>query len=171
MSPTRSEVPTTYAAWASLLDRFAEGDDAVLGALHDGKLEWTAIVAERFTRRITEAFNSRLKRAVSGLQRELDGSRGNAQVIGQGLIRARTQLGPLASLAALPVLPGEVRDHLRAELERLIRQTQASLERSAAGSQGLLDVLRTHALKPPAPTASPPANLPAATGPARRNIL
>jgi hypothetical protein len=123
--------PRVYAEWLVLLDRFRDGDDSVLSMMHQGTIEWTNVVAERWTFRVADTLNARLSALSRKLQMGLDRSRGDVFAISRAMIDARRSLAPLRTLASLPCTPEDVRKHLETELERFIRQTQETLERGA----------------------------------------
>lgn len=152
--------PTTYAAWQELLDRFRAGADELLPALEGGRIEWSPVVAERWTQRMSEALGDRLRALSTQLQRDLDRARGDRHGIESALVRAGRGLGPLARFCRLPGAPSEVRSHLLGELERWVRQTRSSLEAQAARSrddQGLLLLsIRSVCLEIPAEAAEMP---------------
>src|SRR5436190_254347 len=86
--------PTTYAAWQELLDRFREGADAVLPALEAGRIEWSPVVAERWTSRMSETLEDRLRALSTQLQRDLDRARGDRHDVESALVRAGRGLHP-----------------------------------------------------------------------------
>jgi hypothetical protein len=166
-----STPPRQYADWAAALDRFAAGDDACIDPMERGTLDWTAVVAERFTQRLHDAFFARLQDAQRRLGRQLDAARGDETRLAQALVGARHLLAPLARVARLPALPDNLRTHLTGELTRLAESTQQSLESSARADrragERLLAVVRRNpirvpgAAEPPAPAAKPSASPPA----------
>lgn len=127
--------PRTYSEWLTLLERFGDGDDSTLEAMWEGSVEWTRVVAERWTVRTVEAFNARLRTLSDRLQFGLDRARGNHQAVASALLEARKRLVPLRSFLGLQCLPESVRSHLTSELTRWITQTQAALEKAAAGQR------------------------------------
>jgi hypothetical protein len=122
--------PRAYAEWLSLLERFAAGDDSVIQVMEGGSVEWTNVVAERWTLRVTGALDARLGALSKRLQTSLDRARGDYHAIANALVEARRGLVSLRAFLALRCLPEVVRSHLAAELDRWITETQASLERS-----------------------------------------
>jgi hypothetical protein len=132
MSETKP--PLTYAEWLPLLDRFREGDDSVLDAICQGSIEWTSVVAERWTSQIAGTLAARLKAVSRQLQLGLNRAREPFSV-SRAMIDARRSLLPLRTLASLPCAPEDVRKHLSAEVDRFIRQTQETLEQSARQSR------------------------------------
>lgn len=171
--------PRQYAEWAAALDRFAAGDDASIDAMEQGTLEWTAVVAERFTQRLHDAFFSRLQDAQRRLGRHLDSARGDETRLAQALVGARHLLAPLARVARLVALPENVRTHLHGELTRLAENIQQSLEASARADrragERLLAVVRRNPIRVPGGPEPSAATHPAETRPAtpgaRRPII
>ena len=152
-----SPVPRTYAEWVALLDRFRDGDDSGLEGMRQGSIEWTNIVAERWTRQVADALSVRLQNLSKRLQRSIDQARGDTFAISKALLDARRSLAPLWQLAALPCLDDRLRTHLTDELSRWARQSQESLEKGVRDPRRdarLLKVLRDHALTA-APTPKP----------------
>lgn len=143
-------IPRSYAEWLPLLDRFGEGDDTVLPPMSHGTLEWTNVVAERWTRHVVAALNCRLRALSSQLQVGLDRARGDYFAVSRTLLMARRGLSPLRAFASLPALPDAVRTHLAGEIDRWVSGTQQSLERHASTvrhDQGrLLKTIRDHPL-------------------------
>jgi hypothetical protein len=142
--------PTTYAQWLPLLDQFRAGDDSVLETLCGGSIEWTNVVAERWTRHVGDSVTTRLQSLSKQLQTSLDRARGDYFAISNALLHARRGLSPLRQFVALPALPPDVKNHLMAELDRWASETQKSLERHAQGVRhdqgGLLKTIRDHPL-------------------------
>lgn len=172
-----SGAPETYAEWLPLLDRFRDGDDSVMELLQRGSIDWTAIVAERWTKQLTSCLITRLQQVNRTLQRDLDRSRGDSFGVSHALLAARRALVPLRQLGAMPSLPPQLADHLQAEIARFAAERQATLERSAAAirSDGgrLLKVLRdTPLTAAPEPPPRPALELDEpATGAARRRRI
>jgi len=143
-------VPSTYAEWLLVLDRFSEGDDSVVTVMSQGTLEWTNVVAERWTRQVTACLACRLQTLSAQLQTMLDRSRGDYFAISNALLMTRRALTPLRTFVCLPVFPDDVRKYLASELDQWVAKTQNSLETHAATirhDQGrLLKTVRDHAL-------------------------
>lgn len=175
---TAVSAPATYAEWVPLLERFRDGDDSVLDLLLAGTLEWTNVVAERWTARVAEALDARLKRVSSRLQLALDRSRGDAFSVSQALLGARRALAPLHAAAAMSCTPASVREHFAAEVMRFAVGTQESLEASARRTRAdlLLKALRDNPLTvilpaPLSPDTESVSVAPAQDGPGRRILL
>lgn len=161
--------PTTYAEWMLVLDRFSAGDDSVIAVMNEGTLEWTNVVAERWTRQVAACLNGRLQAVSTQLQTNLDRSRGDYFSISNALLMARRALTPLRSFVSLPVFPDDVEQHLVAELDRWVSNTQNSLERHAATVRDdhgrLLKTIRDHPLNavssdvPACPRTEAPADV------------
>jgi hypothetical protein len=142
--------PNSYAEWLPLLDRFRAGDDSSLETMQQGAIEWTNVVAERWTRQVADALTERLQSLSKQLQVGLDRARGDYFAISNALLLTRRALGPLRTFVSLPALPIDVRNHLTSELNRWATETQKSLERHAETvrhDQGrLLKTIRDHTL-------------------------
>jgi hypothetical protein len=145
--------PHTYAEWLPLLDKFRAGEDLVIDSLREGTIEWTSVVAERWTRQVADSLTIRLQALSKQLQTRLDRARGDYFAISNALLLARRGLTPLRALVSLPALPPDVKTHLASELDRWATETQKSLERHAEGvrhDQGrLLKTIRDHPLNTP----------------------
>lgn len=152
--------PRSYAEWLPLIERFAEGDDAVIEQMSGGSIEWTNVVAERWTARLSAAFTTRLKTLSSQLQLALDRASGDPFAISQAMLAARRGLQPLTRVAGLGCIPEDVRKHLGSELERFASQTQETLEKSAqrirTDGGALLKAIRDNTLRAAAPAAPTP---------------
>jgi len=122
--------PHTYAEWLSLLERFGVGDDSTIQVMKGGSIEWSNVVAERWTLRVSDALNARLKALSKRLQTSLDRARGDYHAVANALVEARRGLVPLRAFLALQSIPEMVRTHLTAEVDRWATETQSSLESS-----------------------------------------
>ena len=153
--------PHTYAEWVVRLDQFGAGDDTCLEAMQCGSIEWTNVVAQRWTRQVSEALAARLRALSKQLQTGLDRAGGDAVAISTALLGVRRGLGPLRTFGSLSSFPEVVQTHLRAELDRWASQTQQSLEHHALQvrhDQGqLLKTIRDHPLQTVAATGPAPA--------------
>ena len=142
--------PRAYADWMPLLDRFRASDDSSLEPMQQGSIEWTNVVAERWTRQVADSLSVRLQALSKQLQTNLDRARGDHFAISNALLFARRSLLPLRAFVSLPALSADVRKHLVSELNRWSAETQKSLERHAEGvrhDQGrLLKTIRDHPL-------------------------
>jgi len=142
--------PHTYSEWLQLLDQFRAGDDSALQLMQCGSIEWTGVVAERWTRHMAETLSTRLQALSKQLQTSLDRARGDYFAISTALLLARRGLAPLRALVNLPAIPTDVRSHLSSEVTRWTTETQRSLERHAETirhDQGrLLKTIRDHPL-------------------------
>lgn len=172
---TAVSAPATYAEWVPLLDRFRDGDDSVLELLLAGSLEWTNVVAERWTARVAAAFDARLRKVTSRLQLALDRSRGDAFSVSQALLGARRALAPLHAATAMSCAPESVREHFAAEVARFAARTQESLEDSAKRNRAdvLLKALRDNPLTivVPVPSETDSATVTTAQAGRGRRIL
>jgi hypothetical protein len=125
------KAPREYASWLPLLDRFREGDDSALTVMEQGSIDWTNVVAERWTQQVSSAVTTRLTAISKLLQVGLDRARGDAFAISRALLDTRRALQPLRLFVALPCLPENVKNHLQSEVERWAKETQEVLEKNA----------------------------------------
>ncbi|MBI5071048.1 MAG: hypothetical protein HZB56_22755 [Deltaproteobacteria bacterium] len=139
-------------------------------------------MAERFTRRIDEAFVQRLKFLQKELQRTLEVTRSRQELhhLATAMVGFRRALDPLLRAAAIPALPEEVRAHLRGRVEKLAAGVQSSLEGSArefrSGGEHVLAIVRQNRVDVRPPVAQPAPSsgtdpLPPAGVAQRRRIL
>jgi hypothetical protein len=178
VSPASPTAPRTYAEWLAYLDRFRGGDDTSLDEMTRGTIDWTNVVAERWTSQIADCLTSRLKALSTQLSTALARS-GDVLAVSNALLAARRGLAPLAAFTRLPAIPPDVRQHLESELQRWASDAQKSLESSAAKErrdQGrLLKTLRDNpitrfdSVPASAPLSAQPAGRPGTRG--RRIIL
>lgn len=175
---TQVSPPAAYADWLPLIEQFRDGDDAVLPEMRNGRLEWTNVVAERWTARMAEAFKMRLEKVSYQLQTALDRSPGDAFTVSKAMLAARRELAPLRAAAVLPCLPEHVRDHFSGEVARFATQTQESLESSAkrirADGGAMLKAIRDNpltAVETPAADPEPPSDSSPPSARGRRVLL
>src|SRR6266404_2766489 len=149
--------PETYAEWLPLLDRFRSGDNTALEEMRNGRIEWTNVVAERWTRQVAECLNARLDALSKQLQKGFDHARSDYFAISNVLLVTRRALTPLRAFVTMPSMPSELRDHLQIELDRWVSATQKNLEDQAEKvrtDQGrLLKTMRDHSLNVPVEAA------------------
>lgn len=175
---TKTSAPAAYADWLPLIEQFRDGDDAVLPAMQNGKLEWTNVVAERWTTRMAEAIRVRLKKISRQLQTAMDRASGDAFTVSKAMLAARRALSPVRAAAALPCVPDHVRSHFSDEVARFATQTQESLESSAkrihSDGGAMLKAIRDNpltAVEPQAADPEPPSDSSPPSARGRRVLL
>ena len=175
---TETSAPAAYADWLPLIEQFRDGDDTVMAAMQNGKIEWTDIVAERWTTRMAEAIKVRLEKVSRQLQTAMDRAAGDAFGVSKAMLAARRALSPVRAAAALPCLPDHVRNHFSDEVVRFATQTQESLESSAKRIRGdggaMLKAIRDNPLttvEPPAADPEPSSDSSPSTARGRRVLL
>lgn len=140
--------PHTYSQWASVLEAFKEksNDMDVLPAMQAGTIEWQSGVAERFSKKLIDAVNTRMNKASDKFQKEINRAGGSEGAIVQAILALRKEMIFLAQAINLPALPEADRKHY---LQLVIEQTnniQNSLEDSAKKDRTgkLSSIVRNH---------------------------
>jgi hypothetical protein len=100
--------------------------------MQQGSIEWSAVVAERWTFQLSSALGKRLTMLSKQLQLWLDRSRGESFAVAQALLNARRSLQRLREFASICCLPDNVKSHLQNEIARWAQETQRVLEENAA---------------------------------------
>lgn len=171
--------PAIYADWVVLLERFGSGDDEVVPIMQQGSIEWTNVVAERWTYQVAMAFQARLRSLSDGLRTALDRAH-DVDGIANAMLLARRGLGPLQVFIGIQAIRDDIKSNLSAELNGWATGTQEALERHAEAFRHrdyghLLKTFRDHPLRAgiaasaagPEPCATVEANPPSG----RRIIL
>lgn len=140
--------PHTYAEWVNVLEtlKAKTNDDEVLAAMKQGTIEWQSGVAERFSKKLADAVNSRMNAASDKFQRDLDRSNGEERVIVQSLLALRKELNFLLQVVDFPALPDKYRLQYRKLVLEQADQAQSSLEESAKRDRSgkLSSIVRNH---------------------------
>ncbi len=125
--------PHTYAEWATVLDKFRNrtDDEDVLEAMLKGTVEWQSGVAERFTKKLVDAVNTRMNSATDRFQRDISRSRGQEGAIVQAILALRKELRFLLEAISLPAIPEKDRNRYRQLVIDQANRIQSSLEDSA----------------------------------------
>lgn len=126
-------VPHTYAEWVMVLDMLKkkQDDESALLAMQQGTLEWQPGVAERFTNRLIDVVDDRMKNASEKFQKELKNSFGQERVIVQSLLALRAEMKFLLKAVDLPAIPSNHRQQLQQLIIDKVNSMQTSLENSS----------------------------------------
>ena len=126
--------PTSYAEWSALLDRCpgapAESDTEILALARAGTIAHGDGVTDRLVERIVELINRRLRTCNELLQAELKRGHGETEFVRAILVFRKRMAFPKA-LAAVPVLPDNVRTQLEQGVVTAALKAQESLLESA----------------------------------------
>jgi hypothetical protein len=152
----------TYAEWVDLLRAFEGGahDESVIALLGSARLVLSAGMGERVYRRLTDAFELRVRRISTALQQRLN--RGSDPVaFGAAIVTARHELGTLARFVAAPCWPPDAAKMMRDSLDGFARKTHEALVESARNrerfDQGMqLSLVRKTPLSVPWPQPEQP---------------
>ena len=144
MMPT----PHTYSEWTKVLDIFKEKEDdsGILSVMKEGTLEWQSGVAERFSKRLVEAVNTRMNAASDKFQRDMNYARGEEGAIVQALLALRKELAFLVQAMDIPALPEEYRKQYIQLVSDQAKNVQISLEDSAKKDRSgkMSSIVRNH---------------------------
>ena len=141
-------VPYTYSDWAKVLDILkSKQDDAdVLAAMQKGTLEWQSGGADRFSKRLADAVNTRMNSASDRFQRDLSNASGSEGAIVQALLSLRKEMAFLVKAVNIPALPEEYRKQYVQLVREQADNMQNSLEDSAKKDRSgkMSSIVRNH---------------------------
>ena len=125
--------PHTYSEWVKVLTLFKDkvDDEEVIKAMKAGTIEWQSGVAERFSKKLIDAVNTRMNDASDKFQKELTRSNGQESAIVRALLSLRKEMAFLSQALSLPVLPDKDRQHYVNLVIEQANAMQKSLEDSA----------------------------------------
>lgn len=125
--------PQTYREWVDCIDSVHRNDDvdSIIRLMEQGHLEWTSGVAERFTRRLCELIDKKIKDASDQFQIDMGRSTGTEIDTAQALLSMRRTYTLVFRLASIPVLSDNVGSSVREMVQKSFEATQKSLEESA----------------------------------------
>lgn len=155
--------PTTYAAWASLLDKFGEGDDSVLEDLSSGSFVLDAGTASRFYNRIERAYKKRKQSWLDQFQRSMQSNHLKSDDDFVIILRnGRQNLSPLNKFVLLNALPIDLRNVLLKDLEGFVAEIKASLKDNVSkvsnGREKILLLLNSFGLNTITPATNTDTN-------------
>lgn len=140
--------PHTYSEWSSVLAVFKErsNDDEVLVAMKTGTLEWQSGVAERFSKKLIDAVNTRMNMATDRFQKEMNRSGGLESAIVQAILSLRKEMMFLADVINIPAIPEMERQQYQNLVLEQANNMQKSLEDSAKMDRSgkMSSIVRNH---------------------------
>lgn len=124
--------PHTYAEWASVLTLLKDktDDDAVLVAMQAGTIEWQTGVAERFSKKLIDAVNSRMNAASDKFQLDIQRAGGQERAIVQALLALRKEMRFLTRVLDIRAIP----EQDRAQYVGLVRAQADAMQKSLEDS-------------------------------------
>ncbi|MBQ3291234.1 MAG: hypothetical protein IJH43_02505 [Mogibacterium sp.] len=124
--------PHTYAEWASVLTLLKDktDDDAVLAAMQAGTIEWQTGVAERFSKKLIDAVNSRMNAASDKFQLDIQRAGGQERAIVQALLALRKEMRFLTRVLDIRAIP----EQDRAQYVGLVRAQADAMQKSLEDS-------------------------------------
>lgn len=150
-------IPTTYADWVILLERFGNGDDTVLNEISTGNFTLDVGTAQRFCSRVEEAYKKRKQDWLNKFQRSFQmenvRTNGDLEII---IHNGKQNLIPLSGFVRAKGFPEDLQNTLLCDLTDFILEIRKSLHDSFsrhAEKEKMLVLLKTFAL-PDVPKAS-----------------
>lgn len=142
------QAPHTYAEWTKVLDvlKTKQDDIDVLPAMQKGTLEWQSGVADRFSKRLIDAVNTRMNAASDKFQRDMSNARGTEGAIVQALLSLRKEMAFLVHVVNIPALPTEYRKQYVQMVIEQANNMQNALEDSAKKDRSgkMSSIIRNH---------------------------
>lgn len=125
--------PQTYLEWVNCIDSVHRNDDvdSIIRLMEQGDLDWTSGVAERFTRRLCELIDKKIKEASDQFQIDMRRSTGTEIDTAHALLSMRRTYTLVFRLASIPVLSDNAGSSVREMVQKSFEATKKSLEESA----------------------------------------
>ena len=140
--------PHTYSEWVTVLTvlKNKTDDEEVIKKMKAGTVEWQSGVAERFSKRLIDAVNTRMNAASDKFQRDLSRAHGQEGAIVQAILALRKEMAFLAEAINLPALPDKERQYYLNLVLEQANNMQKSLEDSAKHDRSgkLSSIVRNH---------------------------
>lgn len=140
--------PHTYSEWVTVLTvlKNKTDDEEVIKKMKAGTVEWQSGVAERFSKRLIDAVNTRMNAASDKFQIDLSRAHGQEGAIVQAILALRKEMAFLAEAINLPALPDKERQYYLNLVLEQANNIQKSLEDSAKHDRSgkLSSIVRNH---------------------------
>lgn len=140
--------PHTYSEWVTVLTvlKNKTDDEEVIKKMKAGTVEWQSGVAERFSKRLIDAVNTRMNAASDKFQIDLSRAHGQEGAIVQAILALRKEMAFLAEAINLPALPDKERQYYLNLMLEQANNMQKSLEDSAKHDRSgkLSSIVRNH---------------------------
>lgn len=140
--------PHTYSEWVTVLTvlKNKTDDEEVIKKMKAGTVEWQSGVAERFSKRLIDAVNTRMNAASDKFQIDLSRAHGQEGAIVQAILALRKEMAFLAEAINLPALPDKERQYYLNLVFEQANNMQKSLEDSAKHDRSgkLSSIVRNH---------------------------
>ena len=140
--------PYVYFEWVKAFDMLVDKtDDAeVLSALQQGTIVWQPDISGRFSNKLVDSINARMKVATDKLHRDMGNARGQEGSIAQAMLAMRKEIAFLSQIVSIPAIPEENREQYNEQLRSRAGDIQSAIEESArADRTGKLEsIVRNH---------------------------
>ena len=140
--------PRIYFEWVEVFDMLIDktDDNAVLQALQQGTIEWQLGVSERFSNKMIDSVNVRLKAATEKFSRDFDNAYGQESYISQALLSFRKEMAFLFQVVDLPAIPEKDRiqycDMIRTQADAIQGELENFAKTERTGK--LENIFRNH---------------------------
>lgn len=143
--------PATYAAWASLLDKFGDGDDTALEEMSGSGFIVDAGTASRFYGRVEQVYKKRKQTWLDKFQRSFRLQNFKTEDdFAIALRNGKQNLKPLSRFVVLKAFPDDLRGTLKKDLEDFVAEIKNSLKdnisKISTGREKMLVLLNSFGL-------------------------
>ena len=125
-----NKAPKIYADWIKVFDvlKSGEDDEVILPLMQEGEIVWQSGVAERFLRKLVDAVNFRLNKAIDNFQKS---RQSDENEIVQSLMQLRRELQFMLKVVDINAVPVKEKMELRNMIINQSNSIQESLEKSS----------------------------------------
>ena len=122
--------PKIYAEWIKIFDvlKTAEDDEQVLTLMQEGEIVWQSGVAERFLRKIVDAVNFRLNRAIDNFHKA---PKVDENELIKAMMQLRKELQFMLKVVDIKALPAKEKSEISNMIIAQSNAIQDSLEKSS----------------------------------------
>ena len=122
--------PKIYAEWIKIFDvlKTAEDDEQVLTLMQEGEIVWQSGVAERFLRKIVDAVNFRLNRAIDNFH---TAPKVDENELIKAMMQLRKELQFMLKVVNIKALPAKEKAEISNMIIAQSNAIQDSLEKSS----------------------------------------
>ena len=125
-----NKAPKIYADWIKVFDvlKSGEDDEAILPLMQEGEIVWQSGVAERFLRKIVDAVNFRLNRAIDNFHKA---PKVDENELIKAMMQLRKELQFMLKVVDIKTLPAKEKSEISNMIIAQSNTIQDSLEKSS----------------------------------------